>query len=96
VKALPKAVSEIDRVLLAGGHVVISDFHPFASLQGSRRTFQDPASGRTYAVGHFVHLFEEYFRCFREHGWALEAFEEPVYRGFPVAFVLRARKEAAT
>jgi len=95
VARLEKALSEIDRVLKVGGHVVISDFHPFASLSGSQRTFQDPASGRTYAIAHRVHLFEKYFQCFRDHGWVLEAFEEPLYDGYPAAFVLRARKEAA-
>ena len=95
VSCLEKALSEIDRVLNAGGHVVISDFHPFASLSGSKRTFRDPANGRTCAIAHSVHLFEKYFQCFRDHGWVLEAFEEPLYDGYPVAFVLRARKEAA-
>lgn len=95
IEHLEKALSEIDRVLNAGGHVVISDFHPFASLSGSKRTFRDPASGRTCAIAHSVHLFEKYFQCFRDHGWVLEAFEEPLYDSYPVAFVLRARKEAA-
>lgn len=95
VEPLHEALSEMNRVLRPGGHVVISDFHPFATLRGWDRTFQDPADGRTYAIAQYAHLFEEYVRCFRANGWTMGALEEPRYQGFPAVFVLRARKEDA-
>lgn len=93
VERLDVALREMNRVLKGAGNVLISGFHPFATLRGAVRTFRDPADDRTYAIAQHVHLFEEYFRCFREYGWGLEAFEEPRYAGDPVVFVLRARKK---
>lgn len=93
VERLDTALRETNRVLKTGGTVLISGFHPFATLRGEVRTFQDPVDGRTYAVAQYLHLFEVYFRCFAEYGWSLEAFEEPLYEGYPVVFVLRARKD---
>lgn len=92
VERLGDALSEMHRVLKMGGSVVISGFHPFASLRGWDRTFKDPSSGQTYAITQHIHLFQDYFNRFRAHGWTLEAFEEPLYDGYPIVFVLRARK----
>lgn len=95
VERLDDALSEINRVLRPGGRVVITGFHPFATLRGWNRTFHDTVNGRTYAIVQHIHLFEDYFRGFRRHGWNMEAFEEPLYKGYPAAFVLRAQKEGA-
>lgn len=92
VERLRDALAEIHRVLKANGSVLISGFHPFASLRGSDRTFKDPSTGQTYAIVQNIHLFQDYFDRFRVQGWTLDAFEEPVYDGYPIVFVLRARK----
>jgi len=92
VERLHDALAEIHRVLKMDGFVVISGFHPFASLRGSDRTFRDPSTGQTYAIVQHIHLFQDYFNRFHAQGWTLEAFEEPLYEGYPIVFVLRARK----
>ncbi len=92
VERLEDALAEMDRVLKAGGTVLFSGFHPFATLRGWNRSFMDPSSGQTYSIAHHVHLFEDYFHFFLEHCWSLEAFEEPRFETYPIVFVLRARK----
>jgi malonyl-CoA O-methyltransferase len=96
VERLDAALTEMNRVLRPGGCAVITGFHPFATLHGSDRTFQDAATGRTRAIIQHVHLFSDYVRAFRMHGWRMETFEEPLYAGLPLVFVLRAQKEVAT
>jgi hypothetical protein len=78
--------------LKAGGVLIISDFHPFLSLNKSKRTFRDPESGTVSEVRHYVHLFEEYFKCFIQKNAAVEAFEEPRYQETPVVFVIKVKK----
>lgn len=72
---LSEAFAEIARVLPPGGWAVLSDFHPFAFLNGAQRTFT-AADGTTYAVEHHVHLFSEVFAAAREAGLQLDAVEE--------------------
>ncbi len=93
VKDLDVALSEVARVLRPGGVLMLSDFHPYAALRGWQRAFTDAASGRAFAIENHPHLFEDYIRCFNALDIVLEALEEPSHEGFPVVFVLRARKE---
>ena len=48
------AYAEFARVLGAGGHLVVTDFHPVAARAGHRRTFRD-RDGTLRAVEHHVH-----------------------------------------
>src|SRR4029077_2710912 len=54
VRDLGRALAEMSRLLVPGGTVVYSDFHPFTRLAGGRRTFR--VDGREYAVEHHLHL----------------------------------------
>jgi len=87
------ALQKLVRALREGGVLLITDFHPFLTLQQSKRTFRDESSGKTYEVQHYLHLFQDYFRIFREERITLEFFEEPRFQGSPVIFGLRARKQ---
>ena len=93
VRALGSALGEIARVLRPGGDLVISDFHPCATLRGWERSFHSPHDGRSYAIEQHAHLFAHYCEHFQRLGLRLEALREPLHQGFPVAFALRARKD---
>ena len=94
VEHLDPALAAIAEVLRPGGCLVVSDFHPYATLRGWERTFVDPERGETCAVAQHLHLFSDYVRCLGEHGLGVEALEELAWQGSPVVFVLRARKTA--
>jgi malonyl-CoA O-methyltransferase len=64
---LMPAMREISRVLKPDGLALISDFHPFISLNGGQRTFTS-SDGTTYAVEHHPHLYADYHRATREAG----------------------------
>jgi SAM-dependent methyltransferase len=63
-------MKELARVVRPGGHVVISDVHPFMVMLGSQAVdMEDDTSGFTR---NFIHLHSDYLAAFREAG--LEAF----------------------
>ncbi len=92
VEDLDRALAEMAAILRPGGHLLISGFHPYATLSGLKRTFVDPEGGGTYAIAQHLHLFSDYVRCFGREGLTVEALEEPLWQGSPVVFVVRARK----
>ena len=96
VEDLDGALSALAAVLAPGGHLLISDFHPYATLRGWRRTFDDLERGETRAIAQHLHLFSEYLRALRREGLEIEAMEEPEWHGSPVVFALRARKRVDT
>ena len=93
VADLERALSEIARVLRPGGVLLLSDFHPYATLRGWQRAFTDAESGRSFAIENHPHLFDAYLRCFNKLNIVLETLEEPCHEGYPVVFVMKARKE---
>lgn len=73
---LSPSLREIARVLRPGGTALISDFHPFAFLNGGKRTFTAP-DGATYAVEHYAHLYADYHRAAHENGLHIDSVIEP-------------------
>ncbi len=92
VKSLSTALSGIADVLHPDGHLLLSDFHPYATLRGWDRTFEDPESGEKYAIEQHLHLFSDYVRELGRCGLTVDALEEVSWQGSPVVFVLRARR----
>ncbi|MBL8155990.1 MAG: class I SAM-dependent methyltransferase [Anaerolineae bacterium] len=76
IPALTACYAEISRVLVPGGWALVSDFHPFAFLSGGRRTFQ-AADGQTYAIEHYLHLYEDHHRAAHLASLTIEAIAEP-------------------
>jgi malonyl-CoA O-methyltransferase len=91
VEDLNAALEKITAALAPGGLLIVTDFHPFATLQNASRTFRD-TSGKQYAVQHHLHLFEDYFRIIQSLPLIATDFEEPRYNGNPVVFGLRMQK----
>ena len=89
---LQEAIGEAVRVLRPGGHLVVSDFHPQATLSGWQRAVVDPVTGRECVFEQHLHLLSDYVAALEPLGVVVEALREPCHEGTPVAFVLRARK----
>ncbi len=95
ISQLERAISEIARVLRSGGWALISDFHPFAFLNGAKRTFSG-IDGKTYAVEHYAHLYSHMLGAAARSGLMIDAVEEPEINGaqasaVPVVIVYRMR-----
>jgi malonyl-CoA O-methyltransferase len=89
---LNAALGNLLQGLKCGGSIIITDFHPFLTLARSKRTFKDKSSGKTYEVQHYLHMFTDYFECFRNYNVRIENFEEPLFQKSPVVFGVRAVK----
>ncbi len=93
VADLAPAVAEMSRVLVAGGVLVYSDFHPFARLNGNQRVFS--VDGRSYAVEHYVHLYSAHHVACRAVGLEIEDVREALTttdNPFPAVLAIRARR----
>lgn len=66
VRDLTAALSEMARVLVGGGTLVYSDFHPAGDALGWKRTFR--ANRQTYAIRHFARTAEEQAEACRRAG----------------------------
>jgi malonyl-CoA O-methyltransferase len=97
VQDLRRAMIEISRVMAPEGALVYSDFHPFGSLLGWKRTFRG-SDGREYVVRHFTHLYSDHVAACAAAGLHIEEVREPQinfehrWRGYPALLVIRARK----
>ena len=76
VADLSRAITEIGRVLRAGGHMILSDLHPAAVALGGGAYFQD-AGGRAGVVRGFGHLHGDFLRAFEKAGLRVRNCHEP-------------------
>ena len=79
VEDLQSFVTELARVARPGGHLLISDLHPFGHLLGWNRSFVEQRNGGVERIGihYYRHLHEEYFRAFRTEHLEIEELREP-------------------
>ncbi|KAA3605775.1 MAG: class I SAM-dependent methyltransferase [Planctomycetota bacterium] len=71
---LPKLDSlyrELSRVLISGGHLILTDFHPEATGRGLARKFKDK-DGKVHEVVHYLHTVDEHREKSKESGLFLE------------------------
>jgi malonyl-CoA O-methyltransferase len=93
IATLAAWVSEAERVLAPGGHLVYSDFHPSWSAQGWRRTFQTPG-GRSFELGYFAHDIDEHLGLLEAASLEVKQIREPriAERTAPVVVAFHAVK----
>ena len=70
IENIKEALQEWNRVLHAGGHVILTDFHPVALETGATRSFQHQ-SGQVTIKNH-IHSLEMIEGIARELGWELQ------------------------
>ena len=90
VEKLEPVISKFSRALKRDGVLIITDFHPFLSLNGQKRTFR--FEKKLYEIPHHVHMLHEYLNLLAQSGLAIEKMEEPVWQSNPVIFALKAKK----
>ena len=67
IEDLQTAIKELARMLSLGGILIISDFHPTASLLGWNRSYLEKRNGKIeeFCIRNYPHLHEDYFRAFQ-------------------------------
>ncbi len=75
---LGPAIDELARVVRPGGHVVISDVHPFAVSFGAQGHYTNE-HGEHRVIRNYVHLASDYLAAFRDAGLEVTGCVEPVY-----------------
>jgi hypothetical protein len=80
-------------VLVPGGHLIYSDFHPSWTTKGWRRTFQT-ADGRSLEIAYFSHTLAEHIDVLEGRSFDIRAVREPRLID-PVAIVFHAVKRGS-
>jgi malonyl-CoA O-methyltransferase len=91
IRDLDPVLSKLIASVRKGGTIIISDFHPFLTLQKSRRTFKD-STGKTFEIAHHLHLLSELIHIIHREGMVLEKFAEPMWQEMPAIYAIKANK----
>jgi malonyl-CoA O-methyltransferase len=76
VPDLASWMNEVTRVLVPGGHLVYSDFHPSWTARRWQRTFRT-TSGRTVVLPYYAHSLEEHLAAIEGAGLQIVSAKEP-------------------
>ena len=71
-------IKELARVVRPGGHVVISDVHPFIVMLGTHGAYRSSSDEMGFVRNH-VHLPSDYLRAFRHAGLNVVECLEPLW-----------------
>ncbi len=71
-------VSELARVVRPGGHVIISDVHPFSVALGGQARYRPVEAGRGF-IRNQVHLASDYLAAFQAAGLGVVRCVEPLW-----------------
>jgi malonyl-CoA O-methyltransferase len=91
VADLGHLLAEVGRVLVPGGHVIYSDFHPIWAERRWRRTFR-AADGRDIELPYCPHTMEAHLNALDAAGLRVRAIREPRVNGQYAVVVLHARR----
>lgn len=97
IEDLATFIGEAARVLVPGGHMIYSDFHPLWQTRGWRRTFET-ADGRQYELPFWPHAIEHHLEQLDASGIEVCAIREPRVqpRAAPVVVVFHGTKRQRT
>jgi ubiquinone/menaquinone biosynthesis C-methylase UbiE len=70
-------LQELARVVRPGGHIILSDFHPFMGLLGGAAFFLAADGSSGYVTG-YVHHYNNYWQAFAAAGLEVLQCQEPV------------------
>jgi malonyl-CoA O-methyltransferase len=85
-------LQEASRVLVPGGRLVYSDFHPSWVSNRWRRTFR-AGDGRQFEIAYFPHSIDEHLESLERSSLSVQAIREPRIPGLaPVVVVFHAVK----
>lgn len=107
IPELEPVIKKVSRIIKSRGQLIVSDIHPYWPISGHDYAEFFDGSGQEYRIPEYAHLFEEYWSLFRKFKFSVEDVKEPriddklierfprliKYKGMPLAFVLKARKE---
>lgn len=71
-----KAIKELNRVVRRGGHIILSDIHPWFVIIGGQAEFQDIKGKKGYVFNH-IHLPSSYLEIFEDLGLKIRKCLEP-------------------
>ena len=77
-------IRELARVVRTGGHVVISDVHPFTVMLGAHGRYRRDRTERGFVRNH-VHLPSDYLTAFRDAGLYAVKCTEPLWTDREIA-----------
>ena len=84
IELLEPVMNKLVKSLNAGGHLILTDFHPYQTMMKSKRTFK--THGKTFEIKHTLHQLDQYFSLLKNSGINIVSFKEPAFRGTPVIF----------
>ena len=84
-------ISELARVLRPGGHLVISDVHPFDVVLSVQGVFRRKRGGRGF-VRNYVHLTSDYLNAFQQAGLSVLQCKEPRWEDREIATIAFSEK----
>jgi len=84
IDVLEPALKNLLNALRPGGHIILTDFHPYQTSMKAKRTFKHDA--RTFEVKHTLHTLDEYFSILKSSNIEIKQFKEPLFQGNPVIF----------
>jgi ubiquinone/menaquinone biosynthesis C-methylase UbiE len=107
IPELGPVIKKVSRIIKSRGQLIVSDIHPYWPISGHDYAEFFDGSGQEYGIPEYAHLFEEYWNLFRKFKFSVEDVKEPriddklierfpgliKYKGMPLAFILKARKE---
>ena len=91
VSDLEYALANLIGNLNGNGTLLITDFHPFQTLKGAKRTFKN-GQNQNVEVEHHLHLFEKYFGILSKAKAFVEELVEPKWQDEPAVFGMKIRK----